>query len=216
MRKYDDPRLMSHLDLMASGQQLDDEQPERYMQLVNQGKAEDVAILCPTSGTTSNPKLAMLQAGPMLEHCVAYLEADPKYPSDNYVSVLPLPWIMEQVYAVAQALISRIIVNFVEEPETMMEDLREIGPTFVLLAPRVWESVAADVKAKMMDATRFKQAMYRFAIKTGLLAAVPAPEGSAWLHLPAFCRNRWRGPRSRYIQILPEYGGAVAATLRSD
>ncbi len=165
MRKYDDPRLMSHIDLMASGQKLDEEQPELYMQLVNQGKAEDVAILCPTSGTTSNPKLAMLQPGPLLEHCVAYLEADPKYPSDNYVSVLPLPWIMEQVYAVSQALISRIIVNFVEEPETMMSDLREIGPTFVLLAPRVWESVAADVKAKMMDATKFKQAMYRFAMK---------------------------------------------------
>ncbi len=165
MRKYDDPRLMSHTDLMASGQELDQEQPELYMQLVNQGRGEDVAILCPTSGTTSNPKLAMLQSGPMLEHCRAYLDADPKYPSDNYVSVLPLPWIMEQVYAVAQALISRITVNFVEEPETMMSDLREIGPTFVLLAPRVWESVAADVKARMMDATRFKQAMFRLGMK---------------------------------------------------
>jgi len=165
MRKYDDPRLMSHTDLMTSGQELDQEQPELYMQLVNQGRGEDVAILCPTSGTTSNPKLAMLQSGPMLEHCRAYLDADPKYPSDNYVSVLPLPWIMEQVYAVAQALISRITVNFVEEPETMMSDLREIGPTFVLLAPRVWESVAADVKARMMDATRFKQAMFRLGMK---------------------------------------------------
>jgi len=174
MRKYDDPRLMSHIDLIASGQQLDEEQPGLYDQLVSQGQAADVAILCPTSGTTSNPKLAMLQAGPMLEHCVAYLEADPKFPNDNYVSVLPLPWIMEQVYAVAQALISRIIVNFVEEPETMMSDLREIGPTFVLLAPRVWESIAAEVKAKMMDSTRFKQAMYRFGMK---LAAKAAAEG---------------------------------------
>ena len=171
MRKYDDPRLMSHLDLLASGERLDKEQPELYAQLLAQGTGEDVAILCPTSGTTSNPKLAMLQAGPMLEHCVAYLDADPKLPGDNYVSVLPLPWIMEQVYAVAQALISRIIVNFVEEPETMMSDLREIGPSFVLLAPRVWESVAADVKAKMMDATRFKQAMYRFGMKLAEQAA---------------------------------------------
>ncbi len=78
---------------------------------------------------------------------------------------------MEQVYAVAQALISRIVVNFVEEPETMMSDLREIGPTFVLLAPRVWESIAAEVKAKMMDATRFKQAMYRFGMKLAEKAA---------------------------------------------
>lgn len=165
MRKYEDPRLLSHSDLMKMGEQLDKEQPELYRRLVNAGQPEDVAILCPTSGTTSNPKLAMLQCGPMLEHCLAYLHADPKYPTDNYVSVLPLPWIMEQVYAVAQALISRQIVNFVEEPETMMEDLREIGPNFVLLAPRVWETVAADVKAKMMDATWFKQKMYAWGMK---------------------------------------------------
>ncbi|HEY5674243.1 MAG TPA: long-chain fatty acid--CoA ligase [Malonomonas sp.] len=165
MRKYDDPRLLSHIDLMKLGAELDAAQPQLYAELVAAGQPEDVAILCPTSGTTSNPKLAMLQTGPMLEHSLAYLHADPKYPSDNYVSVLPLPWIMEQVYAVSQALICRQIVNFVEGPETMMEDLREIGPNFVLLAPRVWESVAADVKAKMMDATRFKQMMYNFGLK---------------------------------------------------
>ncbi len=172
MRKYDDPRLLSHLDLMKSGEELDAEQPQLYAQLLAAGEAADVAILCPTSGTTSNPKLAMLQCGPMLEHSLAYLHADPKYPSDNYVSVLPLPWIMEQVYAVSQALISRQIVNFVEEQETMMEDLREIGPNFVLLAPRVWEGVAADVKAKMMDATRFKQKMFKIGMALAEKAAI--------------------------------------------
>ncbi|PNU19276.1 long-chain fatty acid--CoA ligase [Geothermobacter hydrogeniphilus] len=174
MRKYDDPRLLSHTDLMKLGEELDAQQPQLYEQLVAAGRPEDVAILCPTSGTTSNPKLAMLQCGPMLEHCLDYLHNDPKFSTDNYVSVLPLPWIMEQVYAVAQALISRQIVNFVEEPETMMADLREIGPNFVLLAPRVWETVAADVKAKMMDATRFKQKMFNYGMK---LAEKAAAEG---------------------------------------
>lgn len=165
MRKYDDPRLLSLEDLMKAGAELDTARPEFYMDLVNKGDGKDVAILCPTSGTTANPKLAMLQAGPMLDHCIHYLEEDPKYPRDNYVSVLPLPWIMEQVYAVAQALISRITVNFVEEPETLMSDLREIGPHSVLLAPRVWESIAADVKARMMDSTWFKQQMYQIGMK---------------------------------------------------
>ncbi|TYO95761.1 long-chain acyl-CoA synthetase [Geothermobacter ehrlichii] len=174
MRKYDDPRLLSHTELMRLGDELDAEQPGLYDELVAAGRAEDVAILCPTSGTTSNPKLAMLQCGPMLEHCFDYLQNDPKYPTDNYVSVLPLPWIMEQVYAVAQALISRQIVNFVEEPETMMSDLREIGPNFVLLAPRVWESIAADVKARMMDATPFKQRMFNLGMR---LAEKAAREG---------------------------------------
>lgn len=170
MRKYDDPRLMSHLELMQLGEDLDRENPQLYDELVATGGGKDIAILCPTSGTTSNPKLAMLQAGPMLQHAVAYLREDPKNPGDNYVSVLPLPWIMEQVYALGQALLSRIIVNFVEEQETLMADLREIGPSFVLLAPRVWETIAADVKAKMMDSTRFKKKMYDYGMKLGMRA----------------------------------------------
>ena len=170
MRKYRDPRLVSWDELKAMAARLEAREPSRFAEEVALGKGEDVAILCTTSGTTSNPKLAMLQAGPFLGHCAAYLGADPKLPSDNYVSVLPLPWIMEQIYAVAQPLISRITVNFVEEPETMMADLREIGPTFVLLAPRVWEQIAADVRARMMDATRFKQKMYEMGMKLGLQA----------------------------------------------
>ena len=74
---------------------------------------------------------------------------------------------MEQVYAVAQALIGRVIVNFVEEPETMMADLREIGPSFVLLAPRVWESIAADVRSRIMDSTRLKQRLFELGMTMG-------------------------------------------------
>jgi len=170
MRKYRDPRLVGLGELKSMAAALEAREPSRFVDEVALGKAEDVAILCTTSGTTSNPKLAMLQAGRFLGHCAAYLEVDPKLPTDNYVSVLPLPWIMEQVYAVAQPLISRITGNFVEEPETMMADLREIGPTFVLLAPRVWEQIAADVRARMMDATPLKRAMFELGMKLGLRA----------------------------------------------
>jgi len=170
MRKYHDPRLVSWDELKAMASRAEAREPSRFADEVALGKAEDVAILCTTSGTTSNPKLAMLQAGPFLGHCAAYLEVDPKLPTDNYVSVLPLPWIMEQIYAVTQQLICRITVNFGEEPETQMADLREIGPTFVLLAPRVWEQIAADVRARMMDASPFKRRMFDLGMKLGLRA----------------------------------------------
>ncbi|MHC8492017.1 AMP-binding protein [Thalassospira sp. SM2505] len=160
MRKYDDPRLMDVEKLYELGRALEDKNPGIYDQMVADTRGDECAILCTTSGTTSKPKMAMLNSGDFLDHCAAYLRADPKYPGDNYVSVLPLPWIMEQVYVVGQSLISRQIVNFVEEQETMMADLREIGPNFVLLAPRVWETIAADVRARMMDSTPFKQKMF--------------------------------------------------------
>ncbi|MCP1750189.1 long-chain fatty acid--CoA ligase [Bradyrhizobium elkanii] len=170
MRKYDDPRLMEASKLVALGRDRAARELGLYERLVDATKGEDVAILCTTSGTTANPKLAMLSAGRVLRHCATYLTFDPKGPDDEYVSVLPLPWIMEQIYALGKGLLSRMKVNFVEEPDTMMHDFREIAPTFVLFAPRVWESIAADVRAGVMDASPFKQRLYDLGMKTGLTA----------------------------------------------
>jgi long-chain acyl-CoA synthetase len=170
MRKYDDPRLLEAGKLAALGRERAAREPGLYDQLVDATKGEDCAILCTTSGTTANPKLAMLAAGRVLRHCATYLSFDPKGPDDEYVSVLPLPWIMEQVYALGKGLLCRMKVNFVEEPETMMHDFREIAPTFVLFAPRVWESIAADVRAGVMDSSPVKQKLYDVGMKAGLAA----------------------------------------------
>ncbi len=170
MRKYDDPRLMEASKLAGFGRERAASEPGLYDALVDATGGEDVAILCTTSGTTANPKLAMLAAGRVLKHCATYLSFDPKGPDDEYVSVLPLPWIMEQVYALGKGLLCRMKVNFVEEPDTMMHDFREIAPTFVLFAPRVWEAIAADVRADVMDSSPLKQRLYELGMKTGLAA----------------------------------------------
>lgn len=170
LRKYDDPRLIALSDLEERGSGLGVTDRDLYERLVKAGSGEDVAILCTTSGTTSHPKLAMLTAGALIRHCAAYLAADPRGPQDEYVSVLQMPWIMEQIYAFGQALLSRMKVNFVEESETTMADMREIGPTFILFAPRVWEQIAADVRARIMDSSPFKRAMFDHGMKLGLKA----------------------------------------------
>ena len=178
MRKYDDPRLLLADKLAEMGRARAKREPELYDRLVDATKSEDVAILCTTSGTTAHPKLAMLAAGRVLKHCATYLTFDPKGPEDEYVSVLPLPWIMEQVYVLGKGLLCRMKINFVEEPDTMMNDFREIAPTFVLFAPRVWEGIAADVRARVMDSSPFKQRLYSLGMKTGL-SAVDRGEHSA-------------------------------------
>jgi len=170
MRKYDDPRLIAADRLAEMGRARAAHSPDLYDRMVDATRADDVAILCTTSGTTANPKLAMLAAGRVLRHCATYLAFDPKGPDDEYVSVLPLPWIMEQVYALGKGLLCRMKVNFVEQPDTMMNDFREIAPTFVLFAPRVWESIAADVRARVMDSSAMKQSLYELGMKTGLSA----------------------------------------------
>jgi long-chain acyl-CoA synthetase len=170
MRKYDDPRLLAADRLAAMGRERAAREGGLYDRLVDETRGEDVAILCTTSGTTAHPKLAMLAPGRILRHCATYLTFDPKGPDDEYVSVLPLPWIMEQIYVLGKGLLCRMKVNFVEEPDTMMNDFREIAPTFVLFAPRVWEAIAADVRARVMDSSPLKQSLYELGMKAGLSA----------------------------------------------
>ena len=168
MRKYADPRLVGWGDVRARGESLHREDPDRFRREVEAGRGAEVAALCTTSGTTAEPKLAMLGHAALLRHAARYLERDPRGPADEYVSVLPLPWIMEQVYVAVMPLVSRIRVNFPERPETAMADLREIGPTHLLLAPRLWEQIAADVRTRVMDASPPTRRLYDIAMRRGL------------------------------------------------
>jgi long-chain acyl-CoA synthetase len=168
MRKHADPRLVPIAELVRRGAAAASAEPTLWDSLVEATDGEDVAILCTTSGTTARPKLAQLCARALIRHCEAYLAVDPKGPQDEYVSVLPLPWIMEQIYVLGWGLIARMKVNFVEEPQTMMADFREIAPTFVLFAPRLWESIAAEVRARVMDASLLKQRAFASGLSMGL------------------------------------------------
>lgn len=171
MRKYDDPRLISLEDLEALGAAELAQNPNAYADLVAVTDPEDVAILCTTSGTTSNPKLAMWKHRALIGHAANYLRADHRKPEDEYLAILPLSWVMEQMYSVAWNLLARMVINFPEEEVTAMADLREIGPNFLLLSPRVWEVVAADVRARSMDASKWKQSVYHWGVERGMKAA---------------------------------------------
>ena len=165
MNKYNDKRLISYRELLKIGKNKDSKAPSQYESILENITEKDVCVLCPTSGTTANPKLAVIEHGALIRHSKSYLKADPKNEKDDYVSVLPLPWIIEQKYALAKWCICRMRVNFVEDTDTMLDDLREIGPTFLLLAPRVWEQIAADIRSKIMDSSFLKRFIFNSTVK---------------------------------------------------
>ncbi len=229
LRKYDDPRLIAADKLAAMGRERAGREPALYDRLVDATRGEDVAILCTTSGTTAHPKLAMLAAGRVLRHCATYLAFDPKGPDDEYVSVLPLPWIMEQVYVLGKGLLCRMKVNFVEQPETMMNDFREIAPTFVLFAPQGLggdcrrRAGAGDgclaVEAGPLRA-RHEDGPFgaggRQAFGPCRHVAVPRIARPPRLHAAAFGGDRRGRARSRHLQVLPGHGRAAAHAVRPD
>ena len=179
MKKYDDPRLISIEDLEERGRKRMDTDPGLWERMAKETDGGDVAVLCTTSGTTANPKLAEWTSNALLGHAAAYLRADPRTASDEYVAVLPLSWVMEQMYSVAWNFLSRMKVNFPENAQTLMKDLREIGPTFVLLSPRVWEGLAADIRARIMDTRFWKRRVYDWGVAHGLAALDKGQRSSA-------------------------------------
>jgi long-chain acyl-CoA synthetase len=93
---------------------------------------------------------------------------DPKHASDEFVSFLPLAWMGEQMMAVASALLFGFCVNFPEEPDTVRQDMREIGPNLVFSPPRVWENMAATVQVKIMETTALKRWLYNRLLPLGI------------------------------------------------
>jgi long-chain acyl-CoA synthetase len=170
MRKYTDSRLIHRDRLLEHARAEAASQPQLWDQMVDQTTGAEISVLCSTSGTTSNPKLVSVASGPFIEHVDNYCRMLKLGPDDEYVSLLPMGWVGEQFMALFQPFVCRHKLNFAEDPSTAMNDLREIAPTFMFLAPRVWEGIAANVRAQMMDATKFKQGLFDWGFRTGIKA----------------------------------------------
>jgi long-chain acyl-CoA synthetase len=167
LRKYDHPALLAFEAVQEKGRVLGREQPALWEESVRRTSADDLAIICYTSGTTGFPKGAMLSFRNLLEMAMSLHAVDPKRPDDEFVSFLPLAWIGEQMMGLSSALSIGFTVNFPEEPETVTENIREIGPHVMFAPPRIWESMNSTVQVKIMETTPFKRFMYERCMPIG-------------------------------------------------
>jgi len=164
LSRYDESGLMSFEQVREKGRA----DASRFPNWVEQVQPEDPCLIATTSGTTGRPKLAMLSHRNMLSMAWNLGQVDPKRESDEFVSFLPLAWMGEQMMAVASSLLFGFTVNFPEEPDTVQENIREIGPHLIFSPPRVWENMAAKVQVKIMETTRVKRLLYNLFTPIGL------------------------------------------------
>ena len=167
MRKYRDSRLVFLDDLIAQGSEIESPRFQSHQWDDRFRPRRRCRLADCDFRHHGGSQFAEIQHRAFLRHIVKYLRRDPKTADDEYVSVLPLPWVMETKYVLGKGLVARMKINFVESPETVMHDLREIGPTFLLLSPRAWEQIAGSVRAKMLDSTPFKRMMFDLGIALG-------------------------------------------------
>ncbi|MEL6952474.1 MAG: AMP-binding protein [Pseudomonadota bacterium] len=160
MRKYDHARLHALDDIKAEGvaarERLIGELTSREAAL----DADSTCVMLYTSGTTGKPKGVVLSNRNIIETSKNSCEFDGLVASDEVLAYLPMAWVGDFIFSIGQAYWAGFCVNCPESADTMMTDLREIGPTYYFAPPRVFETQLTNVMIRMEDAGRLKRAMF--------------------------------------------------------
>jgi long-chain acyl-CoA synthetase len=167
LRDLRDPMVISLDELRRMGREHNARHPDEVMQRVQQVKPEDLAILVYTSGTTGKPKGAMHSHHGLVYTVRGYNTLIARGPEDECMCFLPLCHIAERLGGEYFAMYTGSRLNFVENPETVPENVREIAPTVFTAVPRVWEKFYSGVMIGLKEASGVQQAAYAWAIGVG-------------------------------------------------
>jgi long-chain acyl-CoA synthetase len=157
---YDDPALRSFESVLAAGRAFGKSNPDFYAAELAKGRADDIAMIAYTSGTTGNPKGAMLSHRNMIAAAEAFIEVNDTKAGDNWLSYLPMAWVGDAAFSLGMALAGKVVANCPESPETVQRDLRELGPNAMLAPPRIWENMLTIMQVKGGDASPLKRRVF--------------------------------------------------------
>ncbi|WP_071674362.1 AMP-binding protein [Nioella nitratireducens] len=160
LRKYDHTRLHALADVQAEGraahERLERELRSREAELTY----DSTCVMLYTSGTTGKSKGVVLSNRNVIETAKNSSEFDHLRSSDEVLAYLPMAWVGDFIFSIGQAYWTGFCTNCPESPDTMLTDLREIGPTYFFAPPRVFETTLTTVMIRMEDAGKIKKRLF--------------------------------------------------------
>jgi long-chain acyl-CoA synthetase len=167
LRKFEDPMVMTYDQVMETGREVAEKDPDLFDNRMKEVTPEDLSVLIYTSGTTGPPKGAMLTHRNVTWMGRAITKDNPVYDDDEVMSFLPLCHIFERLFSVFAQVTHGYTVNFIESLDTVTDNMKEISPTVGYAVPRIWEKYLSAVYIRMSDATWFKKLVFGTALKIG-------------------------------------------------
>jgi long-chain acyl-CoA synthetase len=177
MRHYSVPGLTSLADLNARGAEFDKAQPGAIDAEIAKGKGGDISVMLYTSGTTGQPKGVMLSYDNVVISARNAIAFDKLTEKDEILAYLPMAWVGDHIFSYAQSYVAGFCVSCPESGATVLNDLREIGPTFFFAPPRIFENILTTVSIRMEDAGTIKRSMYLFFMKVAKQAGIAILDG---------------------------------------
>ncbi|HRV43798.1 MAG TPA: AMP-binding protein [Smithellaceae bacterium] len=168
MTSYEnDPWLISYAALLERGEKYLADHSGFIEEEIGKGRPRDIAVMIQTSGTTGVPKIAMLSHRNLTAMALQWIEASNIQPEENWISMSPTAWIVDQMWGMGVALAGAMTMNFPETPETVLEDFRDIGPSMLITASRFWEDMASRIRVKITDAGWLKRKLFYLGERVG-------------------------------------------------
>ncbi|MBN1574090.1 MAG: AMP-binding protein [Deltaproteobacteria bacterium] len=168
LKRYSDPMVMSFEKFLELGRDYANKNPNAIDERLKTIEADDTALIVYTSGTTGPPKGAMLTHKNIIWTTDSLGKTNPIYKSDEILSYLPLSHIAERVMTVFNGIYFGYTSNFIENLDTVSDNMREVSPTVVFGVPRIWEKYHSTIIIKMQEATWFKRLVFNLAINAGM------------------------------------------------
>lgn len=200
LRRVDDPMVLTFDALLAQGRSLEQVEPELLAERMAAIDPDDTAILFYTSGTTGPPKGVMQSHRSFLEGVKPFRAAFDWDQDDEVIVYMPLCHLGERINAFVLGMVCGYTANFIETPDTLFRDLKEVSPTYFFGVPRTWEKLKAKVEIGMEEATWVKRWGYQLSLKVGYRCS------------PFLLRGESLPPHLRIIHILADF--AVLRKLR--
>ncbi len=165
LRKYDHTTLHEYSHIQAQGRAARDELIGELETRRAKLTYDTTCVMLYTSGTTGKPKGVVLSNRNVIESSRHSAEFDHLRGDEDILSYLPMAWVGDFIFSIGQAYWCGFCVNCPESADTMMTDLREIGPTYFFAPPRVFETQLTTVMIRMEDAGPFKRRMFHWAME---------------------------------------------------
>src|SRR5512140_1773129 len=161
LKHYSQPELASYEALRESGRAAASRTNGSFEQKIAETAGGDPAIMMYTSGTTGHPKGVVLTHGNLVDSSRAYAQLEGLGDDEEVLAYLPMAWIGQNLFSYAQWMVVGFRINCIESSETVINDMREIGPTYYFAPPRVLEALLTQVTIRMEDASWVKRRLFQ-------------------------------------------------------